>query len=49
VATHDHTAHARPPNPPGDTPSGYRAVCIRRRHGWSTGRQRFPEVFLGRV
>jgi len=36
MATLDHTAHARPPNPLGDTPNGYRPVCIPRRHGWRT-------------
>jgi hypothetical protein len=33
VATPDHTAPARPPDPLGDTPNGYLAVRISRRHG----------------
>ena len=33
MATPDHTVVVRPPDPPGDIPIGYRALCSPRRDG----------------
>jgi hypothetical protein len=33
MASSDHTVLVRPPDPPGDIPIGYRALCGPRRHG----------------
>ena len=33
MAKPDHTVRGRPPDPPGDIPIGYRALCGPRRHG----------------